>query len=101
MRDIKFRGRDVHTDELIYGDIAQTELGLLMKGGREVSSDSVVQLIGVDRLGKEIYEGDQVIRVVPKHYWDFIDPYDNPPFPATFDHFSDIRDGEIVKVIEQ
>lgn len=69
MRTIKFRRRDGSTFS--------------------VDEDSIVQLVGCDINGREVYEGDKVISVA-----------DIKPFPteATFDDFSGIRDEEIVLV---
>ena len=52
-----------------------------------VNENSIAQLIGVDRNGREVYE--EVIRVA-----------DSKPFPteATFANFSVIRDEEVVLV---
>ena len=61
MRPIKFRGRDVHTGKYRYGDITQTAIGILMDDGYEVASDSIAQLVGYDKNGNEVYEGDTVI----------------------------------------
>ena len=70
MRPIKFRGRDVHTGEVIYG--ALRIIGInphIYKEAHcyyeeeliEVDPDSVAQLVGYDANGKEVYEGDTVV----------------------------------------
>ena len=61
MKTIKFRGKRVDNGDLIYGDIAHTEIGILMKGF-EVDPESVAQFVGYDKNGAEVYEGDTVIR---------------------------------------
>lgn len=63
MRPIKFRGRDVHTGELIYSDggVYYSAVGVLTNDGREVEPDSVAQLVGYDANGREVYEGDTLI----------------------------------------
>ena len=64
MRPIKFRGRRIDNGEYVYGD--------LLTGGNEfaiindtlramVDPDTVAQLVGYDKDGKEVYEGDAVI----------------------------------------
>ena len=60
MRTIKFRGKRVDTGEFVFGDVAHTELGILMGYGFEVVSDSVAQFVGCDLDGAEVYEGDIV-----------------------------------------
>ena len=71
MRQIKFRGRRVDTGEFVYGDLIQFKTALLpavhyfiLHNGcqDEVEPDSVAQLVGRDVNGKEVYEGDIVIR---------------------------------------
>ena len=63
---IKFRGRDVETGEYVYADLGQvsseydpTYLTFII--GEEVHliiSHSVAQLVGYDKNGAEVYEGD-------------------------------------------
>lgn len=64
LKPIKFRGRDIETGEYVYGDLMH------MTGGRiglifdkrvaavEVDPDTVAQLVGYDKDGNEVYEGD-------------------------------------------
>jgi len=59
-RTIKFRGRDICTGEFVYGDVAHTEVGILIDG-REVDPDSVAQFVGHDKNGAEVYEGDKIL----------------------------------------
>ena len=66
MREIKFRGQDLVSGNLLFGDLlhARGELLILEFGSkvaRTVKKDSVAQLVGYDCDGKEIYEGDKVI----------------------------------------
>ena len=65
MREIKFRGRK-SDGKIVYGDLIH------MSGGRigiifdkriaavEVEPNSVAQLVGHDKHGKEVYEGDTI-----------------------------------------
>ena len=110
MRTIKFRGRYVKDyigneyvaeGEMIYG-------GYVELNGKphiiphdmalQVQPGSVAQLIGIDANGREVYEGDTVIRIVPNPDWDDEDfePEKTFPMAATFDDYSAIRDEEII-----
>ena len=61
---IKFRGRDVETGEYVYGDFINGALGTLINEhqwampARIVEPSSVAQLLGYDKNGDEVYEGD-------------------------------------------
>ena len=73
-KEIKFRGRSIHSGELVYGDLVHTDTGAVNIryieknfGGvagriaifvKEVEPYSVAQLIGYDADGNEVYEGD-------------------------------------------
>ena len=66
MREIKFRGTDWETGEYVYGDLLKGNYDLSCpkikprkKRARYVKD--VVQLVGCDVAGKEIYEGDTVV----------------------------------------
>ncbi len=115
MKKIKFRGRmiasEIHNeyiaeDEMLIGGYVEIDgkphivhkmtMGWVIS---EVKPESVAQLIGVDKNGAEVYEGDKVIRET------FIDDEGNEhevleafPMAATFEDFSAIENGEIVKV---
>jgi len=65
MRPIKFRGRYLSGEATVYGDLIHTKHGVFIAtapgGCIEVDPDSVAQLVGYDKNGKEVYEGDTVI----------------------------------------
>ena len=72
MRCIKFRGVDVFSGKIVYGDLVHnkkvTKDGLedrVMVGGYEVSEDSVGQYTGCDDKNSEpIYEKDKVSSII-------------------------------------
>ena len=69
MRQIKFRGISVTTNEFVYGDLLRSETRAYIsknfldidERSCEVKPDSVRQLVGTDSKGFEVYEGDVVI----------------------------------------
>lgn len=69
MREIKFRGRDVHTGEYVYAELGQISeeinpgyLSFITDDDMyTVETDSIAQLVGYDANGNEVYEGDTVI----------------------------------------
>ena len=107
MRQIKFRGRDIKTGNLVYGDyitpwaddqnyprIRSTRDWYKNNVGHKVADcgyydvfpDSVSQLIAVDKHGNEIYEGDEIVSRFGSSCY------------ATFRHYGDILDGSITFV---
>lgn len=102
MREIKFRGRDIETGKLVFGSLVEYEGGKYrfwinpLEGDRNypVDPESVAQLIGVDRNGAEIFEGDTVIRIGGDEDFDEEKAF---PMTATFEDYAPIRDGEIIK----
>lgn len=76
---IKFRGKDILNGNVLYGDLlhAKNELLILEFGtkvARTVAKNSVAQLVGYDAEGKEVYEGDTLIR----------NPIEQSPIPLHF-----------------
>lgn len=63
LREYKFRGKDIHTDEYVYGYFKRNLAGdfcIADIDGWEivVVPESVVPLVGHDIAGEEVYEGD-------------------------------------------
>lgn len=96
MRTINFRAKRVDNGEVIYGDIARTEVGFLING-YEVIPESVSQLIALDKNGFEVYEGDTVLRILEmdEDTGDLV-PVEKLPMAADFRDYGAILDGEIV-----
>ena len=63
-RPIKFRGLGID-GQTYFGDVyhAVKEAGIHVRGDGifEVEPDSIAQLVGYDKAGNEVYEGDTVI----------------------------------------
>lgn len=64
---IKFRGKDCITGELLFGDLFHKNKGVFIGSAisegyavSEVYPDSICQLVGYDKNGAEVYEGDTV-----------------------------------------
>lgn len=59
-RPIKFRGRDID-GKFHYGDLIHLKGKLVIFNDKEsVTVDSIAQLVGYDKDGREVYEGDIV-----------------------------------------
>ena len=91
MREIKFKGSKRSGRKVVFG----LEDYLSLTG---VLRETVKQLIGVDALGAEVYEGDSVIR---RYEWDdAANDYvkvERFPMKATFDDYAAIANGEVIK----
>lgn len=84
MRTIKFRGRVYNTGKLVYGDLTQSYDQTLIwnwqDGSHIVTPESVAQLVGVDRNGNEVYEGDKLVN-----------PRDGTTFKAAMNHIYTVK----------
>ena len=63
MRPIKFRGREFFSKKFIFGQtIRQTDDGFDMWSGDDwAHCTDLVQLVGFDENGREVYEGDVLV----------------------------------------
>lgn len=69
-RKIKFRGRDIDTYEFVYGDFVHNVPMSSFNGiiddndfVHEINDDTVAQLVGYDKDGREVYEGCDLFNV--------------------------------------
>ena len=84
MRTIKFRGRSVYLDDYVYGYPIPGFGGKWWiypapdEPNEPVYTGTIEQLVGYDKNGNEVYEGDTVVNV---HGYEFVVDYrDNPEF---------------------
>ena len=63
----------------------------------EITPDSVAQLIGLDKNGNEVYEGDTIKHKRGAYFAVGVDEISKTT-AATFKHYAEILNGEIVKV---
>ena len=89
MRPIKFRGHSIGADKMVYGEYAQAFMGgnpqicYFDEHGwtcTEVDPDSIAQLVGFDRNGEEVYEGDNICN-----------PNDGTRFKAAMNHINTVK----------
>mgnify|MGYP007069966298 CR=1 FL=1 len=58
MKTVKFRGVKVTDGEYVYGDLSH-DRGHISINGKRVKPEPIDQLVGYDKDGEEIYEGDR------------------------------------------
>ena len=66
MRPIKFRGKDIDSGEVVYGNLIYdakgttyiTRIKMTDSPCNRVDPESVAQFVGYDKHGREVYEGD-------------------------------------------
>lgn len=65
---IKFRGKCVDSGEYVCGDLIHGEDGICIiinDDRHRVDENSIVQLVGYDKEGNEIYDGEELITFKP------------------------------------
>ena len=101
MRQIKFRGRDLDSGELVFGDLIHDGTGnsflVQISESRcfRIAPDSISQFIAFDINDHEVFEGDLVTRIAGD---DDFDPEKAFPVQATFDDFFAILTGDIILI---
>lgn len=69
MKKIKFRGKSLDNGKMFYGYLWHSETFGATVNGVVVDPESVAQLIGYDKNGKEIYSDDEVDVDSEIPYW--------------------------------
>ena len=97
MRQIKFRGHEFFSRKYVYSQtIRETDDGFAFWTGDDwLNCTDIEQLIAVDKNGREVFEGDLVVRIADDDDPDF-DRAKAFPMAATFDDFSAIINGQII-----
>ena len=99
MREIKFRGVDKATGKFVFGELSffwespticfDTPEGW---NSRAVKPESIQQLIGVDKSGREVYEGDLIGMADGEGI--------KRPYTATFSDFDGVNGGWLFKCVK-
>lgn len=113
MKKFKFRGLAVKDHngnniepKIVYGNIWVSEDGKYVIIGEregqmcynyEVEPESVRQLVGVDKNGREVYDGDQVINQKGDPVYAYMRPYWKALKPKHFPMLEDLLDCELVE----